>query len=114
MPEVNRFLKNAVLTIAFTALAIGGMVLSSASKTDAATSALKTATTTDKTASVGLPDGWKLARGSNGYIYVTGPNDDRINLGALIVAQNTPAGTGVSGDVKFALPFSSSLKDKFT
>jgi hypothetical protein len=90
------------------------MLLSSGSKTVAATVALKTATTSDKTASVGLPDGWKLAKGGNGYIYVTGPNDDRINLGALIVAKNAAAGTGVSGDVRFALPFSASLKDKFT
>jgi hypothetical protein len=63
---------------------------------------------------VGLPSGWKLVKGSNGYIYVTGPNDDRINLGALIVVKNAPAGSGVSGDVRIALPFSTSLKDKFT
>jgi hypothetical protein len=111
---VNRSLQNAVLTFAVAALAVCGTVLSSASRIDAATSTLKTATTTDKTASVGLPDGWKLAKGSNGYIYVTGPNDDRINLGAIILVQNAPAGTGVSGDVTFALPFSASLKDKFT
>jgi hypothetical protein len=90
------------------------MLLSSGSKTVAATSTLKTVTTSDKTASVGLPDGWKLAKGANGFMYVTGPNDDRINLGALILAKNAPAGSGISGDVRFALPFSASLKDKFT
>ncbi|HEY7981116.1 MAG TPA: hypothetical protein VID19_06505 [Candidatus Eremiobacteraceae bacterium] len=111
---MNRFLQNTVLTCALASLAICSVVLSSASKTDAATSTLKTATTADKTASVGLPTGWKLAKGANGYIYVTGPNDDRINLGALILAKNAPAGSGVSGDVRFALPFSASLKDKFT
>jgi hypothetical protein len=96
------------------ALAVCGTVLSTAAKSDAATSTLKTVTTSDKTASVGLPDGWKLAKGANGFIYVTGPNDDRINLGALILAKNAPAGSGISGDVRFALPFSASLKDKFT
>lgn len=111
---MNRFLQNAVLTSALAALVICGTLLSSASKTDAATSTLKTATLSDKTASVGLPDGWKLAKGSNGYIYVTGPNDDRINLGAVILVKNAPAGTGVGGDAKFALPYSASLKDKFT
>ena len=114
MPEVNRFLKNAVLSIAFAALAIGGIVFSSSAKTDAATSALKTASNSDKTASVGLPDGWKLAKGSNGYIYVTGPNDDRINLGAIILLKNAPVGSNVSGDVRFAMPYRSSFKDKFT
>jgi len=114
MPDVSRFLKNAVLSIAFAAVAIGSVLLSPAWKSDAATSTLKTTTTSDKTASVGLPDGWKLAKGANGFIYVTGPNDDRINLGALILAKNAPAGSGISGDVRFALPFSASLKDKFT
>jgi hypothetical protein len=111
---VNRFHQNSVLSIAVAALAICCMLLSPASKTDAATVTLKTVTTSDKTASVGLPDGWKLAKGANGFIYVTGPNDDRINLGALILAKNAPAGSGISGDVRFALPFSASLKDKFT
>jgi hypothetical protein len=107
-------MKNAVLSIVFAALAMGSIVLLSTSKTDAATSALKTVSNSDKTASVGLPDGWKLAKGSNGYIYVTGPNDDRINLGAVIVVKSAPAGTSVSGDVRFAQPFSASFKDKFT
>jgi len=111
---VNRSLQKMVLTCVVVALTVCGAVLSAASKTVAAGVTLKTATTSDKTASVGLPTGWKIAKGGNGYIYVTGPNDDRINLGALIVVRNAPAGTGVSGAVQFALPFSTSLKDKFT
>jgi hypothetical protein len=94
-------------------LAIIGMLIASA-RTVASTPTLKTATTADKTASVGLPDGWTLAKGSNGFIYVTGPNDERINLGVLVVAKNAPSGSSVSGDVSFAMPFSASLKDKLT
>jgi hypothetical protein len=114
MPEVNRFLKNTVLACALAAVAMCSTVLTSASKTDAATSTLKTVSNSDQTASVGLPDGWKLAKGSNGYIYATSPNDDRVNLGAIILAKNAPAGSPISGEVRFALPYSTSLKDKFT
>jgi hypothetical protein len=111
---VNRSYQNAVRIFILAAVTTCGTLLASAPTTVAASSTLKTVTTADKTASVGLPDGWKLAKGANGFIYVTGPNDDRINLGALILAKNAPAGSSISGDVKFALPFSASLKDKFT
>jgi hypothetical protein len=111
--KLNHSHPNAV-RLAIAALAICGMLISSALQTVASPSALKTVTTDDKTASVGLPDGWKLAKGANGFIYITGPNDDRINLGVLVVAKNAQAGAGVSGDVVFALPYSASLKDKLT
>lgn len=111
---MNRSHQNVVRTLVLVALGVSGTLLCATSASVAATSALKTVTTADKTASVGLPDGWKLAKGANGFIYVTGPNDDRINLGALILAKNAPAGTSVSGDAKFALPYSASLKDKYT
>jgi hypothetical protein len=111
---VNRSYQNALRILVLAAFATCGTMLSSASMTVAAASTLKTVSNSDKTASVGLPDGWKLAKGSNGYMYVTGPNDDRVNLGAIILAKNAPAGTSVSGDVKLALPYSASLKDKYT
>jgi hypothetical protein len=79
-----------------------------------ASAQLTTATTDDKTASVGVPDGWKLAKGSNGFVYVTGPNDERLNLGVIVVAKNAPAGAATTGEVAFALPFSAALKEKFT
>jgi hypothetical protein len=58
---------------------------------------LTTATTDDKTASVGIPNGWKLAKGLNGFVYVTGPNDQRVNLGVIVIGKNGPAGAGTSG-----------------
>jgi hypothetical protein len=89
-----------------------GLVLIAA--TSRASAQLTTATTDDKTASVGIPDGWKLVKGSNGFVYVTGPNDQRVNLGVIVVAKNGPAGAGTEGEVAFALPFSATLKEKFT
>ncbi|HEV3190498.1 MAG TPA: hypothetical protein VGY54_08380, partial [Polyangiaceae bacterium] len=89
-----------------------GLVLIAA--TSPVSAQLTTTTTDDKTASVGVPDGWKLAKGSNGFVYVTGPNDERVNLGVIVVAKNGPAGGGTTGEVAFALPFSATMKEKFT
>lgn len=111
---MNRFQRNAAPLPAVAALAITGMLISQAS-TAAATTKLKTATAQDQTATVGIPDGWKLARGLNGYVNVTGPNGEQINLGAIVIAKNAqPSGGALGGEVAFALPFSESLKDKFT
>jgi hypothetical protein len=82
--------------------------------TSRASAQLTTTTTDDKTASVGIPDGWKLAKGSNGFVYVTGPNDERVSLGVIVVAKNGAAASGTTGEVAFALPFSATLKEKFT
>jgi len=112
---LNRFHQTAVCVLAIAAFAIASLLNARAPMAVASTATLKTVTTADKTASVGLPDGWKLAKGSNGFVYVTGPNDERINLGVLVVAKNAPSGSGnLGGNVVFALPFSASLKDKFT
>lgn len=109
---MNRSLiKRARIALAIGLLGIGVAFVLPSSQAAAAT-ALKTVTTGDKTASLGIPDGWTLAKGSNGFIYVTGPNDERINLGVLIVAKNASSGP-VSGEVVFAMPFSATLKDKF-
>ena len=101
-----------VLAIAW--LVVCSAVILQSSAAIASTSALKTVTTDDKTASVGIPSGWTLKKGSNGFVYVSGPNNEGVNLGVLVVAKNASAGSNVSGDVAFALPFSASLKDKFT
>ncbi|HET9342398.1 MAG TPA: hypothetical protein VFO25_05765 [Candidatus Eremiobacteraceae bacterium] len=106
--------KLARLLIAST-LAITGTLVSAARINAASTATLKTVTTDDKTATVGVPDGWKLAKGANGYVYVKGPHSEAISLGAVIIAKNAPVGTsGLSSDIAFALPFSASLKDKLT
>jgi len=115
MPPLNRSYQNAVRILAIAALATISTLISRAPMTVASTVTLKTATTDDKTASVSLPEGWTLTKGSNGFVYVTGPSDERINLGVLVIAKNAPSASGnQGGEVAFALPFSASLKDKFT
>jgi hypothetical protein len=108
---MNRSCGYAAAPFAIVALALA--VTHPAAPASAAT-ALRTVTTADKTASVGVPAGWNLAKGSSGYVYVTGPQGEKVSLGAIIIGKNAPAATsGLGGEVAFALPFSSSLKDKF-
>jgi hypothetical protein len=108
---VNR---RAIRPLAIAVLAIASILFVQASMTAASTT-LKTVTTDDKTASIGIPSGWKLSKGLNGYVAVTGPSDEIISLGAIVIVKNAPSGTGnLQGEVAFAMPFSASLKDKFT
>ena len=100
--------------LAVASLAIAGALIASARLPVHAASALKTVTTDDKTASIQIPDGWNLKKGANGFVYVKGPNDEQISLGGIAVVKNAPSGGSVSGEVLFAMPFGSSLKDKFT
>jgi hypothetical protein len=106
---VNRYCHAGARIVAIAALMLCGMLVGPSF----AASSLKTVTTSDGTASVGVPNGWKLAKGSNGYIFVTGPNGEGINLGVLVIGKNASGGS-LSGEVAFALPFSASLRDKFT
>ena len=110
---MNSLHKSAVCTLALAAFAIGGTLIAPPAKTAASPGALRTVTTSDGTASVGLADGWQLIKGANGYVGVTGPNGDQINLGAIIVAKNAPAGSGV-GNAVLALPFGAGLRNKLT
>jgi len=102
-----------VRTLAIAALVVGGTMILQAHAADTSTIKLRTETTGDKTASVGIPSGWTLVKGSNGFVFVTGPNGQRISLGVIVVAKNGPAAPGGT-NFSFALPFNASLKEKFT
>jgi hypothetical protein len=112
---VNHFYQNVARAFAAAALATSALLIWPGSTTLASTTT-KTVSTTDKTASISLPSGWVLAKGANGFMQITGPNssDEQINLGVIIVAKDAPTGTPTQGEVLVALPWNSSLKDKFT
>jgi hypothetical protein len=109
---VNRSSRSLARILVACMLAASGATLAPASATEPSAA---TATTTDKTASVSLPAGWTLAKGSQGFIYVTGPHDERINLGVIAIGKNASSiGSNPGGAIAFALPYSASLKTKFT
>ena len=94
------------------AVIIGGSFFVPTTSAAASARSLHAVSTADKTASVSIPSGWTLAKGANGFVYVHGPNDERISLGVLVVAKNAPVGS--ASQVSFAMPFSSNLRDKLT
>ena len=111
--------RHLVRILSIAAFAAGGPTISQAvAQTKAADSSavkLTPASNSDKTATVSIPEGWTLAKGSSGFVYVTGPQDQRINLGLIALGKNGPAGVGpTTSDVLITMPFTSSLKDKFT
>ena len=75
----------------------------------ASSGGFKTVTNSDSTASIGLPSGWTFAKGSNGFVYVTGPHDERINLGVIVIGKNSGG-----ANVPLSLPFTASPRSKFT
>jgi len=96
------------------AVAVGCTFISQAYAADSSTPTLKTVKTDDKTASIGIPAGWSLAKGGNGFIFVKGPKGEHLSFGVIVIGKNAKAGSALQGEVAFALPFSTSLKDKFT
>ncbi|HEY0798897.1 MAG TPA: hypothetical protein VGD50_07080 [Candidatus Baltobacteraceae bacterium] len=105
---------NSARVLGVVALAVGCAMFSPAFGADTSSPSLKATTTADKTASVGVPSGWTFVNGSKGSVYVTGPHGEQINLGVIVIGKNAPTGSGLGGEVAFALPFTASLKDKFS
>jgi hypothetical protein len=110
---VNRSYRNRGCSLVTAALVIGCLIFAPPVARESSATTLNRVTTDDKTASVGIPDGWKLVSGGNGHIYVTGPHDERINLASLVIGKNA-AGGPLGGEIVFALPYGASLRDKFS
>jgi hypothetical protein len=70
-------------------------------------------TTPDKTASAGVPSGWK-AEGSQTTITLTGPQDESITLGRAYIARNGAFQAGQKGTngADLTMPYTASLTQK--
>jgi hypothetical protein len=99
---------------AVAAIAVAGMMTAAAPLSANASTTLKTMSASDKTATIGLPSGWTLTKGLNGFIGVTGPNGEVVSLGVIVIAKNAATGGQTTGEVAFTMPYGSTLKDKFT
>jgi hypothetical protein len=73
-------------------------------------------TASDQSASAGVPSGWKVTKGQETVIQMTGPQGETLFLGNTVVAHNGPfqAGqTGASG-IDMSMPYSATLPQKLT
>ncbi len=77
---------------------------------------LQTYTLPDRSASAGVPAGWKVTGGGAGMIVMSGPQGENITLGQLIVARNGPfrAGQTAPNGIALTMPSTAKLRDKLT
>jgi len=77
---------------------------------------LQAYTTSDRSASAGVPSGWKVTNGAQTVIVMTGPQNETIALGNTLVIRNAPfqLGQKPSNGVDLSIPNSDSLNDKYT
>jgi hypothetical protein len=73
-------------------------------------------TTPDKTASAGVPPGWKVTQGAQIAIRMAGDNGESAALGISVLAKDGPyqAGKPGSAPIWLAMPNSTSLAQKYT
>jgi hypothetical protein len=76
--------------------------------------ALTTYTAPDRSASAGVPAGWKVTSGKQTVIVMTGPHGETVVLGNTVIAHNAPfqIGEKTSGGVNLSMPYDSSLVQK--
>jgi hypothetical protein len=75
---------------------------------------LQTYTLPDKSASAGVPAGWKVTGGASGMISMSGPQGETITLGQIILAHDGPFQVGQKGPdgAVIVMPNSAKLSNK--
>ncbi len=73
-------------------------------------------TAPDKSAQAGVPPGWKVTKGAETVIIMTGTNGETIDLGSTFVVKNASfqLGQKPSGGIDLSMPNSASVDQKFT
>lgn len=109
MPTVPR---NLLLLAAAAALAVAAI----AQSTPAAAPKLTPYTTPDKSASAGIPPGWKVTSGAQTVIVMAGTQGETISLGNTLIVRNAAfqLNQAASAGVDLSIPNSDTLSQKFT
>ncbi|MGA2097993.1 MAG: hypothetical protein ABSH39_16960 [Candidatus Acidiferrum sp.] len=104
----------AVLGLAGTAF-LGQAASQGGGPASGGAAALTPYSTPDKTASAGVPGGWKVIQGAKTVIQIKGPNGEAINLGIGTYVKDGPFQAKVQGNppVTMAMPSSAPLQQKF-
>jgi hypothetical protein len=118
----REYLSRTVLTMAVASLMVAASAKLSAAgqapqaSSGAATPALQPYTAPDQSAQAGVPPGWKVVKGGQTVVQMTGPNGETISLGQTFVVRNAPLQLGQqpSNGVDLSMPNSANLADKFT
>jgi hypothetical protein len=81
----------------------------------AAAAKLTPYTAPDNSASVGVPAGWKVTKGANAVIQMSGPQGESISLGNTLYVRNGAfqAGQKASGPISMSMPYQATLNQKY-
>jgi hypothetical protein len=104
--ETMRWLSSAALAL---------VVLAAWAAPVAAQMQLRAYTAPDQSASASVPAGWRVTKGSNGVIMMSGPQGEQIGLGEGIYVRDsqTHAGARSSVRIQATMPYRASLAQKF-
>jgi hypothetical protein len=99
-------------------LAIAGTGLATASAQGSAAPpsvALQAYTAPDKSATVGVPAGWKVTKGEFGVIQMSGPQGEAISLVNGVFVKNGPfqLGQKAMGPISMTMPYQATLAQKY-
>ncbi len=78
--------------------------------------ALQPYTAPDQSASAGVPSGWKVTKGAETVIQMTGPQGETVFLGNTIIAKNGSFQAGQRGanGIDLSMPYTATLTQKLT
>ena len=97
-------------------LVLGQTTSQNAAQPTAATAAKLTPyAAPDQSATVGVPEGWKVTKGANAVIQMSGPQGEAISLGNTLYVRNGPfqAGQQASGLISMSMPYQATLNQKY-
>jgi hypothetical protein len=81
----------------------------------AAAASLQPYTAPDQSASAGVPAGWKVTKGENGVIQMSGPQGEAISMGNGLFVKNGPFQPNLkaSGPISMSMPYQATLAQKY-
>ena len=87
----------------------------SGAQTSAAAAQLQPYTAPDQSASVGVPSGWKVTKGSHGVIQMSGPQGEQISLGNGVFVRDGAfqVGQRPNGLISMSMPYAAPLNQKY-
>jgi hypothetical protein len=96
------------------AAALGFVVMATGVFAQAVTPSLQTYAAPDKSASAGVPAGWKVTKAAYGVILMSGPQGEQIGLGAGVIAHNGAfqAGASAPAPIGITMPNQANLGQK--
>ncbi len=110
---------SAICALAACCIALAGATMATAQQSAAPAStapvSLQPYTAPDKSASAGVPAGWKVTKGAFGVIQMSGPQGEAISLGNGLFVMNGPfkPGQTANGPITMTMPYQAPLAQKY-